>query len=66
MKLRCLKVGKWSHFFPDDICEVTKNENGSMTVYNPEGEKRVSKFTYTECKNILFEGTLFRLQCPLP
>ena len=61
-KLRCLKVGKYSHFFVGDICDVTKNENGSMTVYNTEGQKRVAKYSFRN-KDVMFDGNLFRMRC---
>jgi len=68
IKLRCLAVSKWGHFFVGDVCkvEVMDTEASTMTVYNTDGQKRISKFRYTIDKEIKFEGNTFRLQCPLP
>ena len=68
IKLRCLAVSKWSHFFVGDICDVKtmNHEYKTMAIYNTEGQKRVAKFRYTIDKELKFEGNTFRLQCPLP
>lgn len=68
IKLRCLAVSKWGHFFVGDICKVEtmNHEDSAMTVRNADGQKRISKFRYTVDKEIKFEGNTFRLQCPLP
>jgi hypothetical protein len=68
IKLRCIEVKPWSKVLPGDICLVTEmvHETNNIVAFSPEGRKFVAKFRYTVKKEILFEGSTFRLQCPLP
>lgn len=65
-RMRCVKVNDWSKVFIGDICLITEmiHETMNMVAFSPEGKKFVAKFRYSVNKDIIFEGTTFRLQCP--